>query len=262
MTSGNDGTVLERGRIPLYLQLAQILRSQIESGEYKAGDVLPTEDQVSKTYRVSLITVRQARHLLAEEGLILKYSGKGTFIAECSSRGAYLAASTIDDLIFAGHVHETRRKCISRKVLRADARTAELLHVPPGGRVLEVQSMMYIEDCPYGHTCSRIPFSLGRRIPEKRLSEKPLILLLGEICKTQVDQVDELTMASRGEDPIAGLLEITTGDPVLIVQRVFFGIDGIPIQATVNTFRNDRFRHHVRLYWTALDRKKQRIGTF
>src|SRR5574337_977754 len=101
-----NANTLERGGIPLYLQLAQILRGQIESGEYKVGDILPTEEQTSRDFGVSLITVREARRILADEGLISRQSGKGTFATQKPSPATYLVAPTIEDLIYGGQEHE------------------------------------------------------------------------------------------------------------------------------------------------------------
>lgn len=72
-------SLLEKQGISLYVQLAGILRAQFTSGNYKPGDSLPTEEQVAKDFEVSLVTVREARRLLAEEGLISRYAGRGTF---------------------------------------------------------------------------------------------------------------------------------------------------------------------------------------
>ena len=67
---------------PLYRQLAKLLVSQIHSGDYKAGNRLPSERELSQAYKVSRITARQAIDLLFEDGLIFREQGRGTFVAE------------------------------------------------------------------------------------------------------------------------------------------------------------------------------------
>ncbi len=66
------GNQLERGGVPLYLQLIQILRTQIRSGEYKPGDLLPTEEALGRAFGVSRITVREALRGLTADGLIIR----------------------------------------------------------------------------------------------------------------------------------------------------------------------------------------------
>ena len=73
---------LTAGPMPLYQQLKQRLRDEIERGDYKPGDQLPAEPELIQQFGVSRITVRQALSDLAAEGLVVRRHGKGTFVAE------------------------------------------------------------------------------------------------------------------------------------------------------------------------------------
>lgn len=241
-----DGNYLDRGVVPLYVQLARILRTQINSGEYKPGDALPTEEGLSKAFGVSRITVREALRILTDENLIVRHSGKGTFVAKRSGLGASVwAACTIEDLIYGGH--ETRRRYLGRRVFRASQGIAETLQIPADTRVLEVRSLMYVGETPLAHVTLTVSYALGRRVPEKRLAEKPLILLLSEICGIQVGDVDQWTTASLADRRIGEVLGVSPGDPVLVLERIFYDLDGRPIELAVNRYRTDQFRHHIRL---------------
>src|SRR5579863_1888906 len=70
------------GPMPLYHQLKQIVRSEIERGMYKPGDRLPSEPELIQRYGVSRITVRQALTELENEGVVVRRHGKGTYVAE------------------------------------------------------------------------------------------------------------------------------------------------------------------------------------
>ncbi len=67
---------------PLYLQLKAELRGAIADHRYQYGEKIPTEVQLSETYGVSRITVRQAVQELCEEGYLVKKQGKGTFVCQ------------------------------------------------------------------------------------------------------------------------------------------------------------------------------------
>lgn len=73
---------LERGEVPLYSQLREIIRSDIVQGKYEPGERLAPEAKVGEGYGVSLTTVRRAFADLAREGLIKRIPGKGTFVVE------------------------------------------------------------------------------------------------------------------------------------------------------------------------------------
>ncbi len=74
---------------PFYQQIANQIRSRIESGEYEPGQLLPTEPMLCKEYDVSRITVRSAIQSLADLGLVIKKPGKGSFVADNISRQSY-----------------------------------------------------------------------------------------------------------------------------------------------------------------------------
>ena len=52
----------------------------IDSGRFRAGAALPTEDELARDYRVSRVTVRRALGELAAAGLIERRQGSGTFV--------------------------------------------------------------------------------------------------------------------------------------------------------------------------------------
>jgi len=66
--------------MPLYHQLKQILQAQMQSGELRAGDALPTEKDLEAKYGVSRVTVRRALSDMATAGLITRKSGRGSFV--------------------------------------------------------------------------------------------------------------------------------------------------------------------------------------
>lgn len=68
-------------RRPLYVQIADGISEQIESGQFASGDRLPTMRALSATLRVALITVAQAYELLVTQGRVVSRVGRGTFVA-------------------------------------------------------------------------------------------------------------------------------------------------------------------------------------
>ena len=73
-------TVDHEGKTPLYLQIAAILRSQIERGELAAGRPVPSETQLMQRYEVARLTARKAVRVLADEGLVEVVPGRGAFV--------------------------------------------------------------------------------------------------------------------------------------------------------------------------------------
>jgi GntR family transcriptional regulator len=65
---------------PVYRQLADILREQIETGELPPGTLVPSEATLQQEHGIARDTVRAAIRLLRDEGLVVTTPGKGTFV--------------------------------------------------------------------------------------------------------------------------------------------------------------------------------------
>ncbi|MEA2289134.1 MAG: GntR family transcriptional regulator [Solirubrobacteraceae bacterium] len=68
--------------VPLYYQLQEVLKEQIESGVWKPGEALPSEPELARRFGVSRVVVRQALAILEDDRQIVRLKGRGTFVAE------------------------------------------------------------------------------------------------------------------------------------------------------------------------------------
>ena len=68
--------------MPLYYQLQEILKEQIESGTWGTGEALPSEPELARRFGVSRVVVRQALAILEDDRQIIRIKGRGTFVAE------------------------------------------------------------------------------------------------------------------------------------------------------------------------------------
>ena len=67
--------------IPLYRQIADLLRADIERGAYPPGAMIPAISRITQETGCTHVTVRKGIKLLADEGLVVIAPGKGTFVA-------------------------------------------------------------------------------------------------------------------------------------------------------------------------------------
>ena len=68
------------GPVPVYRQLANVLRAAIAGGEIPVGRAVPSKRTLKETYGVAGPTIDKAMHLLKDEGLIEAVPGKGLFV--------------------------------------------------------------------------------------------------------------------------------------------------------------------------------------
>lgn len=86
--------------IPLYLQLKEIIRRRIESGDLEPGAMAPSEAELLEQYQVSRFPIRQAYQQLVEEGYLIRARGKGTFVASEEHRKAARRTPTKKSISF------------------------------------------------------------------------------------------------------------------------------------------------------------------
>jgi DNA-binding transcriptional regulator YhcF (GntR family) len=68
-------------RIPLYKQIYEYLLENIKSGTWHADKPIPSENELSRQFKVSRITIKQALDMLVEKGIVYRIQGRGTFIS-------------------------------------------------------------------------------------------------------------------------------------------------------------------------------------
>jgi DNA-binding GntR family transcriptional regulator len=77
-----------------YLQVADALRGSIQSGTLAPGDRLPTVTDLADEYGVAKMTVQKAIAVLRDEGLVVSWQGRGTFVRD---RAALIAEDAQTD---------------------------------------------------------------------------------------------------------------------------------------------------------------------
>jgi DNA-binding GntR family transcriptional regulator len=68
--------------VPVYVQLADLIAGQIESGDLQPDYPIPSEAQLKQEFGVARNTARRAVELLRERGLVYTIGGRGTFVAK------------------------------------------------------------------------------------------------------------------------------------------------------------------------------------
>jgi GntR family transcriptional regulator len=68
--------------IPIYIQIKNQIMNEIKNGNLKIGEKMPTERELSQSLNISRNTISAAYNLLEQEGVLISYQGRGTFVAE------------------------------------------------------------------------------------------------------------------------------------------------------------------------------------
>lgn len=217
---------------PLYRQLAKLLISQIHSGDYQAGNRLPSERELSESYKVSRITARQAIDLLFEDGLIFREQGRGTFVAEPRMRHLQGLTSFTEDMQARGFTPHSR--ILTQEVLQADGELQSSLRISAGQRILHLVRLRMADERPIALQASYISLALCPGLENEDFKDQSLFALLRSkyyLYPTWTEIDVQAVPASKDE---AQLLEIRPNDPLLVIRGKTFTDSFEPIE-TVRT---------------------------
>lgn len=237
---------LTRGPIPLYYQLAQILRSQIHAQEYKPKDALPTEEELIRTFAISRTTVRQALQLLLNEGLIVRLAGRGTFVTEeHTTRQRDWSVESLEGIVGAGY--ETKLKFLGESRVPASDGIAQSLGLPAGAQIVKLRKVEFVNGKPFFHITLYLPPDVAERIPRALVEQRPVFVLIEEYCGCRIQEARQWVDASLASAEVARHLKLRAGDPVLLVERHFLDTAGRVVEVAIDHYRTDRMRHFMRL---------------
>ena len=88
--------------VPLYIQIAQILRENIRDSVYKPGEKLPSEKELEVKYGISRITAISALDEVVKERLAYRERGRGTFVARPVIGDLSFFSSFTEDMLAHG----------------------------------------------------------------------------------------------------------------------------------------------------------------
>ena len=226
--------------VPLYHQLKTILLDRVKSGELKANDKLPSEDEIAEQYGISKATVRQAIGELANEGVIRREQGRGTYVAEQQIEQGPRALTGFTEEMRKHGLHSSS-KVIKRRVIEADAETAQKLHISEGDALFELTRLRLADGEPMGLQTAVIPLALTPRIKHEDFSAS-----LYEILESKYGLVpntaEETHTAVLLEEREAKLLKVPLGAPALAAERITYLADKRPFEIVRSLMRGDRYK--------------------
>lgn len=237
-------------RIPLYYQLENLLRERIMSGVFGAGSRLPTENELIRQYGVSRITVRQALSALAEEGLIERRQGKGTFATERKPKrreieGQVDLTASLDELIAAGG--ESAFNVIEMNRVEADLHEADLLAVEPGDVVYRIKRINLRVAKPLGVTINYLPAEIGERLSAEEIRFGSILRLIETKFGVKLKSAKQQISAALADPSIARVLDVRVGSPLLSIERTVFSNDDRPLEYAQSLYGADLYSYVINL---------------
>ncbi len=236
------GMLRPQAPIPLYHQVASLLREGIEAGEWREDQPLPSEHELAEALGVSRITTKRALDELKAAGLVRRQRGRGSFVARAPREHPLTAP--LGELMAGLEViaRDTAIEVLAFERCDVPPRLAALFAHHRGPLVRAVR-LRRKEGKPFAHYLSYTAIS-DPRFSRAALARRPRIELFRELG-LRIRRIEQFLTAAAAEGEVAARLDLDPGAPVLTLERISHGADGHAFDWLFASYRPDRFRYHM-----------------
>jgi len=235
--------VNRQSKTPLYHQVVENLRELIQSEQLAAGEMTPSEWDLSGAYGVSRLTVRRAIDDLVREGLLIRKHGVGTFVAHTSVAQIYPS-----ELSFTRNMEQIglkpTSKIVSLETLPAEPEIAQRLGIEAGAPVFELVRVRLGDDQPLILETTYLSAARFPGLTEANLTDGSLYNFLSAHYQVDITALDHILEPTLLNDREAALLEVETGEPAILSEMVGLTTEGAPVEYTWSLTCRGRGRFH------------------
>jgi GntR family transcriptional regulator len=222
---------------PRYREIEQSIRQRL--ARLKPGAELPSDAQLCEEFGVSRMTARHAMHRLAQEGLVFRVRGRGTFVGEAPT---HRRANSL--LSFSSEMRRQGRSPSSRvlgRALRAPSREeATRLQLKDGERVLWLKRIRLADGDPIAVELTRLHRRTAAAVLAADLSSQSLhAVLVRAGCLPTRGRATINAEPATADD--ARWLKMRRGDPLLVERRIILDQQGQPLELTESRYPADRY---------------------
>ena len=222
---------------PQYRRIEQALRERIAG--LRPGEALPSDAELQAEFGVSRMTARNAMQRLADDGLVTREPGRGSFVAEPPAyRRANRLMTFTQEMLRRGRVPSSR--LLDRSIRPSTAAEARSLEIPATEPVVHLRRIRSADDVPIAIESTVLVIGCADAVMAADLERGSLhdaLRRAGHVMRRGHGTIRAAT--ATAED--ARLLAMRHGDPVLIEQRVISDAHGRRIESTETRYAAARY---------------------
>lgn len=232
---------------PLYQQIKGLILESLKLGEWKPGELIPSEMDLAARFGVSQGTVRKAIDELASENLLLRRQGKGTFVAtHAEQRIQYRFLRLRPDQGDLASEGPAERQILDCKSILASAEVARALGLRTGESVIQARRVLSFSGVPTILEDLWLPGAPFKGLTAQQLTDfsGPTYAMLELAFGVRMVRAEEKIRAVLPDTEQAARLNTSTAEPLLSVTRTSYTYKDVPMELRRGLYRTDH--HHYR----------------
>lgn len=232
------------GAEPLHAQIREDLRRMIVQHRWPAHHRLPSEAQLMQRYGVSRITVRQALQALVEAGLVVKVSGRGSFVAGPRPVQQLTRLQGLAEAL-SPQGYTLVNRIVTLERVPADALVAERLALPRGSLVTHLRRVRLVDGVPVCTDRSWLPLDIGDQVAMADLQHRDVFAVIEQEAATPLGHASMMLHAMAAPGDVAERLGVAPGAAVMVGDRITHDRHGRPVDYEQLYWRGDNFRFQL-----------------
>tara|TARA_R110001583_G_scaffold26533_18_gene95596 strand:- start:15276 stop:15989 length:714 start_codon:yes stop_codon:yes gene_type:complete len=227
-------------KLPRYRQIADTIRTKIDTGECKVGEALPTEAELVAEFAASRVTVRQALKLLIENDELESVQGSGTYVKEKKVNYDIYQQSSFKEKW--QHLNlTTHSDVLTFEVMKPSLTMADNLNITEQDRVYYVKRVRYIENNPITVEETWMPLALFPDLTYEVMRQSKYEYI--EKKKGLViDRSEQEIIPILPSTEIATLLGIDPNQPIIEKRTRSFLQDNTVFEYSINFFKTTDYK--------------------
>lgn len=228
---------------PLYRQIKTLITQSLVSGEWRPGDLIPSEIELAGRFSVSQGTVRKAIGELAGENLLVRQQGKGTFVASHSEERSQFPYLRITP--DRAGLESLSAALVDCRKLKLDAASAKGLGLASGASGFLIVRTLAISGEKVVYEEIRLPATAFRGLSLETIERHHCLLysMYESEFDVRILHVDEQIKAVAATGAALEHLNIKPGDPLLTIERVAYTYAEKPVELR-RSLCNTRAHHY------------------
>ena len=230
-------------QLPVYIQIHDQLKNEIEQGIWKVGDRLPSERELAVKFNVSRMTLRQAIQNLADEGILERKIGSGTYVAREKVQEKMSGATSFTEIMESQNRVPSSRT-ISYFLTSPSSSEMEKLNLSKDDTILRMERIRFADDVPICFEVASVPQKLIDGYSKAEITES-LYRTLEEKGGKKIGPANQTITAVLASEKIADYLEVKRGDADLRLRQISYFEDGTPFEYVRTQYVGNRFEFYL-----------------